>query len=153
MEEQEVLKPIFATYPPYNILNVLRSGAIQEIKGDITRYGTWVDMGESFYVILPYNDKNTVIKRYINFELAINVDWNKVTKLVLEKWKNNQLGSEEIEKKDITELLLKIGVVSLNGQTISVNSNYQMNYKAEEPTPLIDITNTANPRSQKKEEK
>ena len=33
MEEQEVLKPVFATYPPYNILNALHSGAIQEIKG------------------------------------------------------------------------------------------------------------------------
>lgn len=153
MEEQEVLKPVFATYPPYNILNALHSGAIQEIKGDITRYGTWIDKGESFYVILPYNDKNTVIRRYIDFELAINIDWNKVNKLILEKWKNNQLSSEEIEKKDITELLLKIGVVTLNGQTISVNSNYQMDYKMESPTPPIDITNTANPRSQKKEEK
>lgn len=39
MEKQEVLKPVFATFPPYNILNLLPSGAIQETKGDITPQG------------------------------------------------------------------------------------------------------------------
>lgn len=156
MGEQEILKPVFATYPPYNILNALPSGAIQEVKGDITLFGTWVGMADHFFVILPYNNKNTTIKRYISFNLAVDVNWNKVIELILDKWKDNKLSSEEIEKEDISKLLLKIGAATLNGTDMFINNEYQMNYNAANPTsPIgsIDITDTANPRSQKKEEK
>lgn len=155
MGEQEILKPVFATYPPYNILNALPSGAIQEVRGDITLFGTWVGMADYFFVILPYNNKNTTIKRYISFNLAVDVNWNKVIELILDKWKDNKLSSAEIEKEDISNLLLKIGAATLDGTNMFIiNNEYKMNYNnATDPIGSIDITDTANPRSQKKEEK
>lgn len=98
---------------------------------------------------MPYNDKGTTITKQVDNILAKNVNWGKVYDIVLEYWKNNKLSSEDIEKMKPVDLLTKINaVVNLNGK-ITIKNPYQYFSPVVDHAPeIIDITETANPRSE-----
>jgi len=150
MEECELMNSNFYILPPANLWNVLPSGAVQEVRGDFYNDGRWRPQQDVYSVLLPYNDKGTAIRRSLGPELALNINWEKVNDLIIEKWRNNKISSAEIETKDILEILVQIDAATLNGAMLNIKTEYQMFFAADEPFNVVDITDTANPRKEEK---
>lgn len=139
----------FALIPPHNLLNLLPSGALQEIKGIIHPNGIWTIFAVDYYIYLPFNNKGTVIQKVINSELATAINWNKVNEVVLDAWEKNKISSADIEHLDIMDILALLEIKNKNN--FSIKNEFQMFYRYEPETMnIIDITDKANPKREKK---
>lgn len=152
----------FSFYPPCHFIINFKSGVKQEVRGSFQE-GYWTIEKMIFTINFPFENEEPVVKE-LNPELVKNINWQ----LVLEKWENKDYTNlptrMEFEQMKIEDFLISIGVLQLtvnpnvmiNGQparNFSINSEYQMAPAAHQSLEIIDITQTANPRSAEKKEK
>lgn len=141
--------------PPYNFIFELDSGALQEVRGTVDQ-GFWQIRDQLFFVNFPFKDG--IVQKEISPELAAGVNWN----LILEKFANNNYTNlptrTEFISIPIEDFLSSIGVLIvevipntiINGQPaqqIIIASEYRVIHELSQPLEIIDITDTANPKS------
>lgn len=97
-------------FPPYGLYNIMENGCAQYVT--FSREDMILDNPVSvFYVYLPHDDKGRRMIKAVSADLAAICDWEKVSDKILQEWKENRLGSAEIEKTELVDLLTKVGVL------------------------------------------
>lgn len=136
--------------PPATIINDTEH-VLQELVGEIDEStGLWKLKEEKFCVYLPYNDKGTVVKRYVPYEFVHLLDWGKVQDKLLDEWNNNKLSGADVENLPIEQLFYDHDIFYHYGNSFVPVREYVIKRDLRE-LEVIDITDSANPRSERKE--
>ncbi len=138
--------------PPKDLWYEMNNGVYEQVHGAIIN-GAWRPVTIIYYVfIMVAPQKVEWIE--IDEELAYTIDWNKIGKLIEDKYAD---GTLQERMKKVRETLIKLGVVHveqvpqavINGQPVQymerlvVNSEYHPNLESDDGDvnlPIMDIT-------------